>query len=95
MTEQPTLTAAPDPTPTPAKDTTKDPTPTEYVILEKTAGGDWIEAGNETAPGTDAAIRKHLGDTVPANGLTLVAVPARSWKPKTMKVEQTTTVRLV
>jgi hypothetical protein len=94
MNEQPTLAAAPDPQTAPAKETSK-ATPTEYVILEKTAGGDWIEAGNETAQGTDAAIRKHLGDTVPANGLTLVAVPARSWKPKTMEVEQTTTVRLV
>jgi hypothetical protein len=95
MNEPPTLAAAPDPAPSPEKATKKKAVPTEYVILEKTAGGDWIEAGNETAQGTDAAIRKHLGDTVPANGLTLVAVPARSWKPKTMEVEQTTTVRLV
>jgi hypothetical protein len=94
MNEQPTLAAAPEPTPALAKETKK-ATPTDYVILEKTPAGDWREAGGETTQGTDAAIRKHLGDTVPANGLTLVAVPARSWKPKTMEVEQTTTVRLV
>lgn len=57
--------------------------PTAYVILERKPPDGWTEAATVTAASGDHAIRKH------ANGRAgvFVAVPARSWHPRTIKVE--------
>jgi hypothetical protein len=67
---------------------------TTYIVLRAIDGpeGDWLEYAKRDASSADAAIRKAL-ETHPADGR-FVAVPARSWKPVTVRTETTTTIRL-
>ena len=60
--------------------------PTKYKILSKNTEGFWIEhAAPIEAVDDIAAIRKAIdGD---ANGLTYVAVPLRSFRPRVVTVE--------
>jgi len=65
---------------------------TSYVILEQivvadVAGG-WKELGIVTARSADAAIRTHLGDG--KHDTTVVAIPARSWKPVRVRTQTVT-----
>lgn len=46
------------------------------------------------APNGDAAIRKHVEGSRGTGAGQYVAVPARSWKPVTVTVEQTTVVKV-
>jgi hypothetical protein len=73
---------------------TKTAKPTEYVILaidgaDTTAGAAsqnrWMEIGTAVAVNAQAAIK-----SVAEGAGTFVAVPARSWKPMTRRVEQVT-----
>lgn len=68
---------------------------TEYVVLEQPDGDTlWKIAGATKATNAEAAIRFVLdGDIDLGNGLSFVAVPARSWKP--VKVFAKTETRLV
>ena len=73
----------------PTTDTAKQPT--SYVVLVNDATGRWVE--HETAipaANADAAIRKIAAE----NPGVYVAVPARSWKPRTVTVETKPRVRL-
>jgi hypothetical protein len=73
---------------------------TEYVILEQrdeivgtaenTKGTFWREASRKTASSADAAIKAHAAEK---EGV-FVAIPARSWTPRTVKVETRKVVRL-
>ena len=69
---------------------------TEYVILKQAAANDYYtyaHHGDISARSAADAIRRFLeGDTEPAG--TYVAVPVRSWKPVTVRAEQTTVLRL-
>lgn len=82
-TEKPPEVAAP-----------KKATPTEYVVLEQTELGQWVEQKERvTAAGSTAALKKHLDAGRGTKASALVAVPARSWqpvKPKTETVTKTT-----
>ncbi len=58
---------------------------TEYVLVMMISTEDfketWLEIGRVTAPSAQAAIRAH------GQAGTYVAIPASSWKPQTVKVE--------
>lgn len=66
---------------------------TSYVILkqdpETGSGSRWIEWGTEEASSSARAIKAVADD---AGGGVYIAVPARSWRPLTVKVEQKTSV---
>lgn len=63
--------------------------PTEYIILTRDDSGRWVEHAHPIrAFSAEAAVKK-----LEAEG-TYVAVPARSWKPVTVKAEQTVTLKL-
>ena len=68
--------------------------PTEYQILVafSASNGDnaWKEFGVVKARSANEAIKQAAGAT-PGS---FIAVPARSWKPVTVKVEQTTRITL-
>lgn len=64
------------------------PALTEYVLLERDASSFWSYTTTVEARSAEAAIR-----SIEAAG-TYVAVPARSWKPVTVKAETTTVLRL-
>lgn len=61
--------------------------PTSYLVLRRTAEGYWNEAGKATASSATAA-RRQIAEKLDETEVTLVAVPTRSWKPVTRKVEQ-------
>jgi hypothetical protein len=71
---------------------------TSYLVLRRdklvkdgSPTGDWREFDFVNAASADAAIRA----VAEAKGAgEFVAVPARSWKPRTVTVEQKTAVRL-
>jgi hypothetical protein len=74
---------------------------TEYVVLKRGLKPDlevtkleqpetWVVAGHATEANSDAAIKKVAGDEAG----TYIAVPARSWQPKTLAVETKKTVTL-
>lgn len=65
---------------------------TQYVILKQDPGqidARWIEYGTSEASSSARAI-KAVADEAGAG--VYVAVPARSWAPLTVKVEQTTRI---
>lgn len=61
---------------------------TEYIVLTQNADGDWVIHETVHAATAQAAIRS--GQTAG----TYVAVPARSWKPVTVKTETKTVLTL-
>lgn len=67
----------------------------EYVILEREAvptDQGWREFARETAHSAETAIRNALeGNT---DGGTFVAIPARSWRPITVRALTVTTLKL-
>ncbi len=66
----------------------------EYVILEwEAAGNAWKARGNVVARSVEQAIRKHVADKAQDGG-EFVAIPARSFAPVTVTVEQTTRIKL-
>ncbi len=66
----------------------------DYVILEwEAAGNAWKQRGSVVARSVEQAIRKHVAEKAPAGG-EFVAIPARSFAPVTVAVEQTTRIRL-
>ena len=72
---------------------------TEYLILRSTTNTEagqaaWEDITRETASSAQKAIRQaaeRLGADAPHNHF--VAVPARSWKPVTVKVETKTALK--
>ena len=75
----------------PAQATARPEQLTEYVVLEQRGPGagdmdleqlTWMEVRTVTAPNAQAAVKQ----ATDGEG-TFVAVPARSWKPLTRKVE--------
>lgn len=61
---------------------------TEYLILTKQDNGYWRERGRVPSRSATAAIRTALENLLPEQEAeTVVAVPARSWKPVTAQVE--------
>ncbi len=71
---------------------------TEYIVLRKDeASGRWEDVGRTSQRSANAAIRMALDPTKPIGATiepgTLVAVPARSWKPVTVKVETKTALK--
>jgi hypothetical protein len=73
-----------------------EPEPTLYVILQATAseGGTWDEVGSIGARSTDHAIRQYFSRRETPNGKRVVAIPARSFQPVTLKVETQTVIKL-
>ena len=65
---------------------------TEYVVLTKDDSGFWSEVGREQASSPHRAIRLAI-EGRNANGKAYAAVPARSWKPVTVKVETKTALK--
>jgi hypothetical protein len=64
---------------------------TEYVILLQDEKGLWEDIGRTTAAGSRAAITQALKSPTgapPKNGGTFQAIPARSWQPVKVAVEQ-------
>jgi len=59
---------------------------TEYLVLSKEAAY-WTEQKKIAAASATAAIRAYLAVDNPDPDGTYVAVPARSWKPVTVKTE--------
>jgi hypothetical protein len=61
---------------------------TEYVILEAESGAFVLAPGKQTARSADQAVKQHaqalMAEGGEADG-TYVAVPARSWAPRTIK----------
>lgn len=59
---------------------------TAYIILESKDGTDWQVAGKTAGRDSKEAIKAHLAgkDAVDAS---FVAVPARSWKPVSVKTK--------
>ena len=64
---------------------------TDYIILKESEDGAWRPAG--TVRETSSPTRAIRVAAANENGV-YVAVPARSWKPLTVKVEQTTKVTI-
>lgn len=58
----------------------------EYMVLARDTAGFWVELG--MFDGVKAAARQAEDEGAPYE--TFVAVPSRSWKPKTRKTEQRT-----
>ena len=74
--------------------------PREYVVLRQFQGTEapgmatpqragWEEAGRQNASSAKAAISKFAGE----KGGTFVAIPARSWSPMTVDIEQKATLK--
>lgn len=65
---------------------------TEYKVFVAGEGDAWSQIGEDvvTAFSADAAIREVASSRTTSG--TYVAVPARSWQPRTVEVEQTTKV---
>lgn len=61
---------------------------TDYIMLKRDASGFWTQEKTVQARSAEAAVRQ-LGKEG-----TYVAVPARSWKPVTVKAETQTVLRL-
>lgn len=70
---------------------------TVYVILHQDQPGpDWEELGQTDARSQRAAIQQAIESPTgapPKNGGRFQAVPARSWKPVTVKVETKTALK--
>lgn len=61
---------------------------TEYVVLVRGPEASWTDSATVKARSAEQAIR-----SVGKEG-TFVAIPARSWKPVTVKAETTTVLKL-
>jgi hypothetical protein len=61
---------------------------TDYVVLDQDASLFWKVVGEVSARNADAAIREFA--KAGSDPQTYVAVPARSWKPVTVKTETKT-----
>ena len=68
---------------------------THYIILHNTAGNEWAQTTSLEARSARAAVAKAMeGENNPyAGGGTFIAVPLRSWRPVTVKVETKTALR--
>ena len=74
---------------------------TEYIVFRRsTEDSKWQETAKYEARSADSAIRQHLegkpsvdGNATAREGGVFVAVPARSWKPVTVKVETKTALK--
>jgi hypothetical protein len=80
-------------------ETTDTRTKTAYHILREIKTGSEITGyepvvANVEAASADAAIRAYFDRNTGATGGTFLAIPARSWKPVTVKVETQTVVKL-
>lgn len=69
---------------------------TEYVILESTGddSGPWAVRERVKATSQTAAIRQAYAGMETDEGATLAAVPASSWQPKSVSVEQRPQIKL-
>lgn len=71
---------------------------TYHILREVKAGGEVTGyepvTANIQAASADAAIRAYFDQNNGATGGTFVAIPSRSWKPITVKVETQTVVKL-
>jgi hypothetical protein len=65
----------------------------EYMLLELEDGGHWNERGLVTGRDAAHAIRKQA-EALNVDESTFVAVPAKSWKPLTVRAETVTTLKL-
>jgi hypothetical protein len=68
----------------------------DYLVLQSidpNATGDWREYARREANSGEQAIRQVLAQH-PVDKGAFVAVPARSWKPVTVRTETTTVIRL-
>ena len=69
-----------------------------YVVLARNDDGCWIVGPTVEAGGPKAAIRQSLegvlSSVTPETTKTYVAVPARSWQPLTVKVENIQTLHI-
>jgi hypothetical protein len=65
---------------------------TTYIVLRRDGPG-WLPQGSQEAGSPAAAIRRAVADTVNP-GDEYVAVPARSWKPVTVRTETKTVLHL-
>jgi hypothetical protein len=73
---------------------------TTYIVLREATGtvlnndtGGWVVYDDVKAPSSTAAVRIACGEEQDATGR-WVAVPARSWKPVTVRTETQTVIRL-
>lgn len=69
---------------------------TEYVVLWSEKGGEgWIEADRVEARSAQAAIAAAVqkGDVTDADADRFVAIPSRSFRPVTVKVETKTALK--
>jgi hypothetical protein len=64
-----------------------------YIVLSLDGDGAWRPYDEVAASSGEAAIRKSVKD-VALGTMTFVAVPARSWKPVTVRAQQTTVLKI-
>jgi hypothetical protein len=68
---------------------------TTYIVLRRgVTDGSWQEAGRTIASSAESAIRLVATGTSGPESTTYVAIPARSFKPLTVRTETTTIIRL-
>jgi hypothetical protein len=63
-----------------------------YVVLRSTRDVSWTFAAEVEATSAEGAVRALFKDASEEG--TFVAVPKRNWNPVTVKVEQTTTIKI-
>lgn len=68
-------------------------TGTEYVVLHGTADDEWTVYGTYRASNDKVAIRDAIHDGLAADAAAYVAVPVRSWQPRTPTIDAKPTVR--
>jgi hypothetical protein len=70
--------------------------PTEYVILAAADNdaGYWHQLGTQRARSSDAALRAYFNSPGSSTYKSVVAIPARSFQPVTLKVETQTVIKL-
>lgn len=73
--------------------TTPEPKLTSYVVLSGTADDVWTVHGTYRASNDKVAIRAAIRDGLAADAPAYVAVPTRSWQPRTPTVDPKPTVR--
>lgn len=67
---------------------------TRFQILAKTESAGWTERGTEEAHNAEAAVKASYMKNSSGGVTKMVAVPARSWKPQTIRTETTQRVIL-
>lgn len=65
---------------------------TDYMILRK-MGEDWQPLGAASAASSEAAVRKHVEKTGESGAY--IAIPARSFKPMHIEIENVSRVKIV